>query len=92
MKHNIFYSLYFSFGVYGFSREFRSKNLYTERFFTEKIFVSSLNGMLYLTPPYNIYFLTKLLNRLEIQSKTMDKKLHEDEYTEFFGNTCDSTW
>ena len=86
----MFYSLYFSFGVYGFSREFRSKNL-TERFFTEKLLFSSLNGILYLTPPYNIYFLAKLLNRLEIQSKAMDKKLHENQYTEFFGNTCYST-
>ena len=87
------YTLYFSFGIYGFSREFRSvKNDYPNRLYTDKFFCSTINGIMYLIPPYNIYYLAKLFNRLEIQNKSLNKLDYRDQYTEVFGNKCDSTW
>ena len=104
---NSFYTLYFSFGIYGFSRGFRSNydyNSFTKgsgnkeyeynsnRFFTEKLFLGTLNAIIYVTPPYNIYYLAKLLNRLEIQRKSLNKSDYKDQYIELFGGKCDSTW
>lgn len=86
-------NLYFSFGIYGFSRGFRSNDDYnSNRFFTEKLFLGTLNSIIYLTPPYNIYYLAKVLNRLEIQKKSLNKSDYKDQYIEFFGGKCDSTW
>ena len=58
-----FNSLYFSFGIYGFSREYRSIKSHDDsnRFFTDKLFCSTLNGIIYLAVPINIYYLAKLL-------------------------------
>jgi len=41
--------------------------------------------------PYNVYYFVKLLNRLEIKLKNLDKTLYEDEYKEIFGSKCYST-
>ena len=89
-----FNSLYFSFGIYGFSREYRSIKSHDDsnRFFTDKLFCSTLNGIIYLAVPINIYYLAKLLNRLEIEKKSLNKYDYKDQYTEFTGNKCNYTW
>jgi hypothetical protein len=89
MKGKLFISSNLLFGTYGFSREYRAK--VENRFFTEKIGISTLNGIFYTVPPYNIYYLSKLLNRLEIKKRKWDTTDHKDQYTEFFGNICYST-
>lgn len=89
MIKKIFYTTNLLFGTYGFSREYRVK--VENRFFTEKISVSILNGIFYMIPPYNIYYLAKLLNRLEIEKKKWNKIDYKDQYTEFLGNPCYST-
>lgn len=85
MITKIFYTSNLLFGIYGFSREYRVKK---ERFFTERVSMSILNGVIYNIPLYNIYYLAKLLNRFEIEKKNLDKTEYKDQYTEFFGNIC----
>jgi hypothetical protein len=89
MNGKIFYTVNILFGTYGFSREYRSKA--ENRFFTEKLSMSVLNGIIYMVPPYNIYYLYKLLNRLEIEKRKWNTLDYKDQYTEFLGNICYST-
>lgn len=89
MKGRIFYTTNLLFSAYGFSREYRAK--VENRFFTERVGISILNGIFYIVPPYNIYFLAKLLNRLEIEKRDLKMTDHVGQYTEFFGNPCYST-
>lgn len=85
--NKIFKSLYFSFGIYGFTREFRSKSY--KRFLTEKLCLSTFNGIIYLTLAIHQRYIS--LKKLEIKLKKLDKKLNKDEYKEIFGSKCYST-
>lgn len=89
-KRTLAQTIYFSFGGYGFWRQYKSMS--SEELLTYKICFSLMNGSLYVLPPYNIYAFYKLLNRLEIQSKNLDKHLYENQYTEFLGHNYYSTW
>jgi hypothetical protein len=81
------------FGIYGFSREWRStKENENILFLTHKIGYSLFNGLVYASPPFNFYFFYRLINRIEIQKRSLNKKNHINEYIEISGRVCNSTF
>lgn len=83
-----------SFGLYGFSRGYRSSSTYNpdnEKLTSDRIFSGSLNCLFYMIPPWNLFYITKLLNRMEIEYKNLDKNLYNSEYKELTG-TCKDTF
>ena len=85
-------------GMYGFSRGYRSeqfdgrhKMITRHKLTTDRITTSVLNGMLYSVPIFNLYYVSKLLNRLEIEHRNLDPKEFPSEYREIDGE-CKSTF
>lgn len=79
-------------GIYGFSRGYRSEQFDGScRLTTDKISSSIFNGMLYSIPVYNLLHFSRLLNRLEIEHKNLDKEKYKSEYKEINGE-CKSTF
>ena len=77
-------------GMYGFSRGYRSENFdgrdkLTTKLTTTRITTSIINGVLYSAPIFNLYYFSKLLNRLEIEHKQLDPKEFPSEYREIDG-------
>lgn len=67
---------------YGF---YRGYNIENSTFYTEKIIKGVLNGGYYGFPFINMFPTIRLLNRLEISYKNLDKYQHKSEYEELFG-------
>lgn len=83
-----------SLGVYGFSRGYRAGSKYEpnhERLTSNKILGGTINSIFYMIPPWNIFYVTKLLNRIEIEYKNLDKSLYKSEYEDLIG-TCEDTF
>jgi hypothetical protein len=79
-------------GMYGFSRGYRSENNDDRHtLIIDKVSSSIVNGLLYSVPIYNLYYFSKLLNRLEIEYKNLDKEDFCIEYREING-VCKSTF
>ena len=81
-----------SMGVYGCSRGYRSQHyeeVYDE-LTTDRITLSLLNGIIYATPGFNIVSFVRLLNRLEIQHKKLDKNKYKLNYKEVHGICYDT--
>lgn len=78
-------------GIYGFTRGYRS-NIYKDReSLTAEKYVSGLvNGICYAAPILNIGPTFRLLNRLEIETKNLNKEQHKSNYEEFMG-ICNDT-
>ena len=78
-------------GVYGFTRGYRS-NIHKDResLTAEKCVSGLLNGICYGTPIFNIGPIFRLVNRLEIQHKSLNKEEHKSNYEEFMG-ICNET-
>lgn len=83
-----------SLGAYGFSRGYRSGSKYEpnhERLTSHKILDGTINSIFYMIPPWNLYYVTKLLNRMEIEYKNLDKSLYKSAYEDLTG-TCEDTF
>ena len=91
-KTKLILSTNFLFGIYGFSREWRSNHGHQKIFLTKKFGYSLYNGLIYAMPPFNLYFLYRLLNRIEIKKRSLHKKNYINEYTEISGHVCNSTF
>lgn len=79
-------------GMYGVSRGYRSEQFDGScQLTTDKISSSVLNGLMYSVPIFNLYYLSKLLNRLEIEHKQLDPVKFRSEYKEINGE-CKSTF
>ena len=78
-------------GVYGFTRGYRS-NIHTnkEPLTAEKCVSGLLNGICYGAPIFNVGPMFRLLNRLEIEHKNLNKDEHKSNYQEFMG-VCNDT-
>jgi|UniRef100_A0A6C0ALU2 hypothetical protein len=81
-----------SFGIYGFSRGYRGTSEYDNntRLTTQKIFNGTISGIFYMIPPWNLYFIKKLLNRIEIKYRNLDKNLYNYEYDDLTGECKDT--
>ena len=81
-------------GIYGFTRGYRSRLFYEEedvpRLTINKITSGLLNGFIYMIPPWNIFFISKMINRIEIEKRNLDKNKYKDEYDEIVGRCFDT--
>lgn len=78
-------------GIYGFTRGYRSETHKDRESLTaEKCGKGLINGICYGAPIINIGPTLRLLNRLEIDYKNLNKEQHKSEYEEFIG-TCKDT-
>jgi hypothetical protein len=75
-----------SLGIYGFSRGYRAKrDCNYNKLTSEKFLSGCVNGVFYMLPPLNIICVIKILNRMEIENKNLDKDMHKNEYEEYIG-------
>jgi hypothetical protein len=74
------------FSVYGFYRGYNAEDDFkTYKFYSDKYIHGLCNMTTYAIPPFQIFALYRLINRLEIKYKNMDKTDHESEYREVVG-------
>lgn len=93
-----FFALNTGMGIYGFTRGYRSRSKFDNgddngdmNLMTYKMMYGMVNSILYMIPPWNIYYFTKLVNRIEIQKRGLDKTMYENEYNEHCG-ICSETY
>lgn len=81
------------FGMYGFSRGFRAQSKYeTEpKLLSYKLLHGLASSILYMVPPWNVYYATKLINRIEINKRKLDITNYDEEFEEL-GGTCKDTF
>lgn len=73
-------------GIYGFTRGYRSNiREDKENLTAEKCLSGILNGICYAVPIANIGPTFRLINRLEIEYKNLNKEEHKSNYEEFIG-------
>lgn len=85
----IYKGICLSMGGWGFSRGYRS-NDNTKTLTSEKLFISSTNAIMYATPIINFIPLIKLVDRMEIKYKNLDKENFKSSYKEFSGVCYDT--
>lgn len=96
MSGNYFFKAFLvlntGFGIYGFSRGYRAQSKFdTEpKLFSYKLMHGLANSIFYMIPPWNVYYATKLINRIEIDRRKLDKSNYLDEYEEVCGK-CEVT-
>lgn len=50
-----------------------------------------MNGIFYMIPPWNLHYATKLINRIGINKRNLDKTRYIEEYEEISG-ICNDTF
>lgn len=79
-------------GLYGSHRGYRSKSHGEDNRLTiDKMTLGFINGIIYAAPIVNIWPTVKLLNRMEIEYKQLDKHLYKSNYEEVVG-VCEDTF
>lgn len=81
-----------SMGMYGSSRGYRANKIPDRQLLSIRIGSSIMNGLLYSIPIYNLNAFVRLLNRIEIEHKQLDKTQYRDQYTEFDGSVLYDTF
>lgn len=77
--------------VYGFTRGYRVQEFCNKELLTsDKITNATINSLLYAVPIVNIVPIIKLINRLEIEHKRLQKDDYKSSYSEFVGNCMDT--
>lgn len=72
--------------LYGFTRGYRSDNNSKNHLLTStKITNGLLNSCFYALPIFNIFCLSKLIDRIEIRIKGLDKNDYKESYKEING-------
>lgn len=78
-------------GVYGFTRGYRSYTCKEDNnLISTKVVQGVINGVMYGTPIFNIWPTLRLLNRLEVKYKNLNKDNYKSNYEESFG-VCKET-
>lgn len=87
-----FYKAYtgFTLGMtaYGFSRGYRCRE--PSDLYSSKITSGIVNSTMYTAPGVNLFAFVKLINRLEIDYKKLDKSKHKESYRELVGECYDT--
>ena len=81
---------YFTFctgmGIYGFTRGYRADIVKNQQTLTlDKCLCGFMNSFFYTAPIFNIFQVFKLVNRVEIYFKNLNKDEYEYNYQEFIG-------
>jgi len=78
-------------GIYGYTRGFRSeyKNN-SKKLITEKLSGGLFNALFYAAPIVNLWPTLRLIDRLEIEYKNLDKTKYKGAYQELVGQ-CNDT-
>lgn len=82
-------------GMYGSSRGYRANRnskVPQHQLLSTRIKSSIMNGLLYSIPIYNLNEFVRLLNRIEIGHKQLDKTLFREQYTEIDGSVLYETF
>lgn len=78
-------------GVYGFSRGYRSLDHNgREPLSMDKVTHGFLNGLLYTAPIFNIIYVSRLINRIEIEYLDLNRDNYKSEYREIVGDCMDT--
>jgi hypothetical protein len=78
-------------GVYGFTRGYRAQiSGSKENLTSDKITNATFNSLFYTLPIANIGPTLRLINRLEIEHKQLDKNDYKDNYREIVGECHDT--
>lgn len=81
-----------SMGLYGSYRGYRAKHQGEDNRLTiDKFTLGFVNGIIYAAPIVNIWPTVKLLNRMEIEYKQLNKDLYKSNYEEIVG-VCEDTF
>lgn len=79
-------------GAYGFYRGFRSKERGEEhRLLMDRFTTGFANGLMYSAPFFNFVYISRLMNRLEIEYRELNPQDYTSEYKEINGY-CMDTW
>lgn len=77
--------------VYGFSRGYRAQVVNNkENLTSDKIANATVNSLFYTIPIMNIGPTLRLINRLEIEHKKLQKDDYKDNYREIVGECMDT--
>jgi hypothetical protein len=76
--------------AYGFNRGYRCEE-YKDALYLEKILAGVVNSTMYTAPGVNLFAFSKLINRIEIEYRNLDKTKHSDNYKELVGQ-CNHTF
>lgn len=97
---NLYCKFTLGMGVYGFTRGYRSENLYyknfgfennnNKRLTTEKISAGAVNTIIYLAPIFNLLQGYKLIKRMEISYRNKTKTDYPEAYEELVGYCPDT--
>jgi hypothetical protein len=78
-------------GTYGFTRGYRAYSGTEDTNLTcDKVLQGVINGMAYGAPILNMWPTFRLLNRLEIECRSLNKDNYQSNYEEFIG-VCKET-
>jgi len=67
---------------YGFLREFRGEFKEPYDLFGNKFVSSTMNGFVYIIPPYNLMKLYRFVNRVDIKLSGKDPEKYKEQYEE----------
>lgn len=91
---NILYKVYqanICFGLYGFTRGFRSETKeQNDILFIQRTVNGFCNSLFYIAPGINLYNACNLIGRLEVKIRNLPPSSYQSLYTEATG-TCYST-
>lgn len=82
MKFIYFYG---TMGIYGFYRGVNVESKEKIPLFTDQIIRGIFNGIIYANPITNLMPMYRLVNRLEIKVRGLDKTLYKENYEEIVG-------
>jgi len=82
MKFIYFYG---TMGLYGFYRGFNVESKDKIPLITDRFVYGILNGIIYTNPITNVMPMYRLVNRLEIKVRGLDKNQYKENYEEIVG-------
>lgn len=85
-----FWTFNISMGIYGFTRGLRSKYDTSPRkvLLSERLLGSLANSVIYFAPFWNLSYLYRLFNRIEIRLRGLNKEDYKKNYEEPFSGYC----
>lgn len=88
--NNAFWTFHIGMGLYGFTRGLRSKYDTTPRklLLSDRLIGSIANSIMYFAPGWNLYYLSRLFNRIEIRLRGLNKEDYKTNYEEPFSGHC----
>ena len=83
LSNRLFYFLGSSY-AYGFQRQWNGEFKPPSNLFVERMWLSMINGTLYVIPPLSIFMFARLCNRIEIKITNKNPDDYLSSYDELF--------